>query len=207
MNRLDQIIAERMPTVMVPAYEDLSAIKENETRLLMARNGLYIETKTRWGHLVKHLWCSPRQLPYGNVEELDTFKDVLSNATVQSIIKHDVVCSAAKYARSNKEWGGFIALTKNGFQYIPVEFDSTAVKINYRMPVLPEGAVIAVDIHSHGRIAPFFSRTDNEDDKGGVKIAVVLGHYRNENEMDAFDIAVKYCVEGFHFDLDGEHEK
>ena len=42
MNRLDQIIAERMPTVMVPAYEDLSAIKENETRLLMARNGLYL---------------------------------------------------------------------------------------------------------------------------------------------------------------------
>ncbi len=198
MNRLDQIIADKLPTVMVPAYENLAEIKTGASRFLMARNGLYIEAKTSWGHLLKNLWQSPRPLPYGNVSEVDTFRDVLLK---NRMILEDITGMAAKYAREGREWAGFIAHTDCGFQYVQVVFDSTAAQVKYKMPELPEGATIAVDIHSHGRIPPYFSDTDNKDDAGGVKIAVVLGNYRHENGHDAFDAEARYCIEGIHIDV------
>lgn len=204
MNRLDEIIQKNMPVVMVPAYDKIEPLKVGKTRLLMAKTGLYLETVQPWGELIQQLWQSPRPLPYGPVEEKDTFAELVFGAA--AIIKNTIVPLAAEYARNEKEWAGFIAWHPDYLEYVPVEFTSSAIRVNYKMPEILQDKHIAIDIHSHGTIKPFFSKTDNADDKGGVKIAIVLGDYRH-SETDKFDAEIRYCVEGFHFYPNGRRHE
>ncbi len=196
-NRLDQIIQKHMPVVIVPTYGELDALETGKTRFLMGKDGLYLETKQPWGSLIKKLWHSPRYLPYGWVLEKDEFAEVLTEA--KEIIMDKIVPLAAKYAREGKEYAGFIAWHPSGYEYVPVEFTSTAASVKYKAPTAASGAHIAIDVHSHGQIRPFFSQPDDADDVGGVKICVVLGNYRRKNGSDMFDAVVRYSVEGFHF--------
>ncbi|HNQ63118.1 MAG TPA: DUF2016 domain-containing protein [Smithellaceae bacterium] len=197
MNRLDQIIQKHMPVVIVPTYGELDILETGKTRFLMGKDGLYLETKQPWGSLTRKLWEAPRYLPYGWVLEEDGFAEVLAEAT--DVIKDTVVPLAAKYAREGKEYAGFIAWHPSGYEYVPVDFTSTLTNVMYKAPMTSNGAHIAIDIHSHGEIRPFFSQTDDADDAGGVKICVVLGNYRRSNGSDIFDAAVRYSVEGFRF--------
>ena len=48
-NLKDRLIQERFPTIMAPRYEDLSPCPLHQTRLLIARGGLYIDTLQPFG--------------------------------------------------------------------------------------------------------------------------------------------------------------
>ncbi len=197
MNRLDEIIQTEFQTVMVPRHEELSPLQEGRTRLLMAKDGLYIEASQPWGRLIKRLWPAPRLLPYGEVEEIDTFRDAI-DAVSQSEIMVTVMKEAAQYAEDGREWMGLVLFEHESreFLYRPIDFDSTRTSVDYRKARV-KGTSVAVDIHSHGKIAAGFSPTDDRDDAGGVRIAVVLGNYRRERGNVKFDYAVRYCVQGF----------
>jgi PRTRC genetic system protein A len=197
VNRLDEIIQTEFPTVMVPRHEALSPLQEGKTRLLMARDGLYIEANQPWGRLVKRLWPAPRPLPYGEVEEIDTFRNAI-DAVSRSEIMVRVMKEAAQYAESGKEWMGLVLYEQESgeFLYRPLDFDSTQTSVDYRKAKL-RGASVTVDVHSHGKIAAGFSPKDDRDDAGGVRIAVVLGNYRREQGQVKFDYVVRYCVQGF----------
>ncbi|HKN19149.1 MAG TPA: hypothetical protein VJW95_05070, partial [Dissulfurispiraceae bacterium] len=54
---------------------------------------------------------------------------------------------------------------------------------------------------SHHSMRPFWSGTDNADDAGGVKIAMVLGSY-DPAKVPVFDMKLRYCIEGFFFDYE-----
>jgi PRTRC genetic system protein A len=197
VNRLDEIIQTEFPTVMVPRHEALSALQEGKTRLLMARDGLYIEANQPWGRLVKRMWPAPRPLPYGEVEEIDTFRNAI-DAVSRSEIMVRIMKEAAQYAESGKEWMGLVLYEQESgeFLYRPLDFESTRTSVDYRKAKL-KGASVAIDVHSHGKIAAGFSPTDDRDDAGGVRIAVVLGNYRREQGQVKFDYVVWYCVQGF----------
>ena len=66
-------------------------------------------------------------------------------------------------------------------------------------PALPEGTCLAIDVHSHGAMKPFFSSTDDLDDSGGVKLSVVLGSYSREEGRHRFLYRCRIVVEGFFF--------
>mgnify|MGYP001387690588 CR=1 FL=1 len=53
--------------------------------------------------------------------------------------------------------------------------EASASRIHFDRPRLGEGEHLVVDLHSHGRSSAFFSGTDDEDDRGEVKLSVVLG--------------------------------
>ncbi len=197
MSKLDEIIQAEFPTVMVPRHEELSPLQAGKTRLLMTRDGLYIEAVQRWGRLVRRLWTAPRKLPYGEVEEIDTFKDAL-HAVFRPEIMDTIVEEAARCAERGREWIGWVLYdhASGKFFYRPLDFDSTRTSVDYRKGKLG-GASVAVDIHSHGRIEAGFSPTDDYDDAGGVRIAVVLGNFREEKGEWKFDYRVRYCVQGF----------
>lgn len=202
MNRLDEIIQGEFTTVMVPKHEELSPLRVGKTRLLMARDGLYIEAVQDWGRLIRRMWSSPRPLPYGEVEEIDTFKDAL-HAVTRSEIMSIIVEEAARCAERGKEWIGlvFYDCRSSEFFYRPIDFDSTRTSVDYRKGKL-DGASVAVDVHSHGRITAGFSPVDDRDDAGGVRIAVVLGNFREEKGQWKFDYVVRYCVQGFFLPMD-----
>lgn len=209
MNKRDLLIEKYFPTVMAPKYEEITPCEHGMTRLIIAEDGLYIETKRVWGSLIKKLWHSDRKLPYGRMEEVDTFIYAVRKA--QSIIQEEVIPIAAGFADNNQEWAGQIVYTTKGFKYLPVEFEATSVKASYELPKLAEGEEYFMDIHSHGKMPPFFSPIDNEDDKGGVRVCLVLGNFSKlENSKDQKftpDWKLRYIVEGFFFDFeDGSHD-
>ena len=197
MNRLDAIIQSSFPTVMVPAHQELEPLKEGMTRLLMAKNGLYLETNPPWGHLVEQLWESPRELPYGVVEERDTFKEVIVNTDVLEIIRDEILPVAVDYALRRKEWAGWIIRQNGNYSFMPLNIDASRESVRYNADSLDEGACVVVDIHSHGRIKPYFSETDDLDDAGGVKICIVMGNFREVYSHSPFDPQIRYAVQGF----------
>jgi len=199
----DRIIAKHMPTIMMPAYEPLEKIEINRIRFIMGKDGLYLETRPPWGVLVKQVWKSPRLLPYGSVTEQDTFIDALLSA--KDIIRDIIIPEAAAFAREGKEWAGFITWQEKGYEYTKAKITANSAMVEYEMPPLNNRS-LAIDIHSHGVLRPFFSLTDDNDDKGGIKVAVVLGNYNRNNGMDIFESVIRYCVEGFHFSPKGKGE-
>lgn len=209
MNVLDSIKQKEFPTIMVPQHEELTPCAMGKTRLLIGCNGLYLETMQPWGRLVKQMWQSDRSLPYGEVEEIDEFYQVVDS--MWPIVESSVLPEAAKYARNNKEWaGGWITHTPDGLKYLPLEFSATGVSADYHLPKLPENQSYVVDIHSHGKIEPFFSPTDDEDDRGFVRIRIVIGGYEYlaNKDMDSFKYKIRYTVEGFFFDYEeGESDE
>jgi len=200
MNTQDSLLQKHMPTVMVPKYEDLAPCDQGMTRLLRGHSGLYLETRQRWGRLVRMLWQSDRNLPYGDVEEIDEFQAVLDK--IWPIIEDEMVSDAIDYVRQDKEWFGYIILTPDGYKYYPVKFKSTAGSARYERPKLPPDCCYVVDVHSHDKIPPFFSPTDNEDDKGGVGIKVVLGNFKpvHVGSQYTYEWVSRYSIEGFHFE-------
>ncbi len=205
MHKLDEIRQKERPTIMMPKHGELEPCPMRKTRFLMARDGLFIETQQSFGRLVKQLWQSPRPLPYGVVEEVDEFWPVLT-ACFDHIIGPEMFHDAAEYARSNREWCGYILCDEgdsSAFYYHKNDFDSTVGSLYYRRS-LPKGSSLVVDVHSHGEIPPFFSSTDDEDDRGGVRICVVLGSFKEKGDVRDFHWAARYVIEGFFFELDAE---
>jgi PRTRC genetic system protein A len=173
-------------------------------RFLMGADGLYLETQQHWGSLVKLLWHSTRKfspLPYGKVEEHDEFLTVMGEH-VMPIVSEVMIPAAARAAEEDGEWAGFVVW--DGSEFLPweEEFKATVGSVEFLShgaANLPAGMSLVADIHSHGRIPPFFSGDDNLSDKGRVKISIVLGNYRIEEDKPIFDWIARYCVNGFFF--------
>lgn len=196
MNKKDAIIQAHFPTVMAPKYGELEPCEIGKTRLLMARDGLYIETRQPWGELRHRLWKAPRPLPYGEIEEVDRFAKAFRR--IPEDLLDCMIEEAEIWAEQFKEWAGWIVFRDGQFRYQPLEFEyqaETAVK--YKLPQLQDGEHLMLDLHSHGSMNPFFSSTDDRDDVGGVRICAVLGKY---NGPGSFEAIFRYSVEGFFID-------
>lgn len=204
LSRWDMEKQKRFPTIMVPQRSELPACAVGQSRLLMAGDGLYLETKREWGGLVRKLWNCLRwhALPYGAVEERDEFVFVL-HEKVMPIVSGLMVPEAARYAQQGKEWAGFVVWDGSDFAPWMEDFDATRLSVDFLThgaANLPEGMSLVADIHSHGQLPPRFSRDDNASDKGRVKISIVLGNHRTEDGQPFFDWTARYCVEGFFFE-------
>jgi PRTRC genetic system protein A len=201
LNAKDKLLTSQFPTLMVPRFEPLPPCEIHKSRLLMGNDGLYIETVQPWGRIVANLWQSyPRTLPYGKAQEYDSFAAIFARPDVRQILSGVVYEEAARYADSDLEWAGWVIWSREGgFRYQELSLQETTIsRVKLDRYQLAEGEYLVVDIHSHGRLAPFFSSTDDKDDAGGVKISVVLGTY--DAEFRTFAYGVRYCVEGFFLD-------
>ncbi len=200
MNRKDRELQDNFPTIMAPKFEALAPCKPGKTRLIMGHDGLYIETRQEWGHLIRQLWHSEKKLPYGVVKEVDTFRDIVN--AMWPIMHDEVLPHAAKSADENKEWTGYIIHTPKGLKYLPVTSHSTADSARHEIPELPEDHYLVVDIHSHHRLEPNFSSADDDEDESGVRIRIVLGGYQYKKDVEEifFRWILRYSVEGFFFD-------
>jgi PRTRC genetic system protein A len=197
----DEIIRKRFPTLMVPREEPLLPCPVGETRLLMAADGLYVETNQPWGKLTRRLWglSRIRPLPYGIVEEVDGFFSVLKDH-IMPVISACMVADASAYARGGNEWAGLTVWNGGGCYYLPVPFKTSRFRAeDIIMPRLPEGHYVAGDVHSHHRMAPSFSPIDDKSDSMGARISVVLGNFRDGEYGPRFEWKARYCVQGFMF--------
>ncbi len=200
----DEVVRKRFPTLMMPREEQLPECPVGETRLLMAADGLYLETNQPWGRLIRRLWSPSRiqPLPYGTVHEVDGFLTILQSL-IMPAISTCMVKEAASYARDGKEWAGLVIWDGEGCYYLPVPFKASCFRAeDIQMPRLPEGHYIVGDVHSHHRMTPSFSPIDDSSDSMGARISVVLGNFRDAEDDPRFDWRARYCVQGFIFSDD-----
>lgn len=198
MNNLDVMIQTLTPTVMVPRHEPLQYLSDNGYRFLMAADGVWMEGKAPWGHIVFPVRIIPEvSFPYGKVDAN------MEINTPNRKIPADLVRLFVDKAREtpDKEVAAWVIYESNfktmRLQMLEYSY-ADAEKIDYVCPPLTDDESVLMDIHSHAQAPAFFSPKDDEDDKGAFRIAVVVGNL-NKPEVS---VVARLCMYGMFYDLD-----
>lgn len=177
----DRILQDHAPAVMVPRFGQLPAADRIGHRYLVAQDGLWLEVTRPWllarvplpqyGEDAAGL---PHPLPFGKVESTISYNlDVGQYEHVRARFLADALRAMPNEFAA---WGIYDARTRE-LTYQPlVAIEASAGGITFHRPDLAEGQHLAIDLHSHGKMGPFFSATDDADDCGEVKIAIVVGN-------------------------------
>lgn len=191
----DQILQAHVPAVMVPRYGELPPIEVNGHRFLVANDGVYIEVRRPWLHVVWPLDPAlDTPLPYGTVSNMGITlgfdAEHLRQLTAEFI---------AGQARENlpNECGAWILWSPQQNRGTPWLMPLEPIKagpgsLTYTRPKLPEDVHVVCDIHSHARGSAFFSPTDDRDDAGDVRYAAVAGNVHT----DTPDTVMRLCLPG-----------
>lgn len=187
----DVTLQAHVPAVMVPIFSALVPLERNGHRYLVAQDGLWIEVKRPWLHLVWPSAPSPAPLPYGLLRdamdfafEWDEFDLLLAQFEAEAI-----------RALPN-EYAVWLVWDEKEetLRYCPIlAISAGPAGIKLHRPQLEAHEHLAVDIHSHGALGAFFSATDDADDAGEVKLSVVLG---NLNDPGSQTLAMRLCAHG-----------
>ncbi len=185
MNRLDQVLQSHFPTVLVPRYEPLAALQETGDRFLLGARALKLEISRPWLHAVVALSAGDweRDLPYGDAPE-DEFTlrcGVIPRGLIEAF-------EARAAASCPNEVGAWIVWSETTREFSMIELPTIShgpSHLNYDRPTLESNSWLIADLHSHGRGQAFFSSTDDRDDAGAVKLAMVAGRC---------DGAVQWCM-------------
>lgn len=168
-------IMENFPVVSAPLSGELNVPEKFGTRYIVARQHLLYELCTPWLYFRMPIARIGKGLatPFGDASPLIRFKckpvpmEIWSEFMVQA--RNDSPNEAAALALWNVSTGAWrLAMRKPKFV--------SANRIEYIEPEIADEEVAVVDIHSHGLHKAFFSRQDDQDDAGGIKIAVVWGN-------------------------------
>jgi len=194
MNKLDSLIQKERPVIMVPKHEPLTPIDIGRTRYLMAADGLFLESKTSCIHIIKQLWHSPVKTAYGHCTETTT----LTHGMIQGDFLIPLLNKSMKQV-PNEIAGAITWHPQKGYQCRVWKNTSVSPsKIDYLRHLDPNETII-VDVHSHGNGKAYFSTTDNNDDQGGIRIAMVLGQCANIITMD---FVSRLIIEGHFFPIE-----
>lgn len=183
----DIALQQSCPVIAAPKFGPLPPM-ENGQRIVVARNGVFVQVKRAWLDCLERIGeinrCLP--LPYGDIAPSVRF----SFGVIPVKLLHDFV-TAGRTALPNEIAGGLIYSERTATLrlelYEPI--DSSPDRIDYRMPTLMHDEILCVDLHTHGKGRAFFSPTDNEDDRS-VKVAGVFGNLDREQPSAAFRLVV-----------------
>lgn len=152
----------------------------NGHRFLIAADGLWIEIKRTWLHII---WSIAQQtdvaIPYGSLRRKAQF--AFGKLPVD-LIRTFAADAAAALPNEAAGWLVWNEETRQ-LEYLqlpPVSVGSG--HIQFERPALAPYQSLAVDLHSHGAGAAFFSSQDNQDDAGEVKISGVIGSLTPEGD-------------------------
>jgi len=89
-------------------------------------------------------------------------------------------CEHFKQAMPN-EAGGFIIWNeqRNTLRYLRATVvEASPERLVYTPPIVDRGDHIVADLHSHGNAPPFWSTTDDEDDRHYTRLSIVFGKFQ-----------------------------
>jgi len=195
MDARDIALQSVLPAVMVPRFTDLEELDTPGNRILMASNGVWLEVCRAW--MYARILIAPAlrvPVPYGIVSEAMRFGFVkLPKAMVAQFIEMARV-------RSPNECAAWIVWNQRTDAWKLLMLEETSVgpgHVNVNLPSLESDEYRVMDLHSHGLTHAFFSRTDNKDDKGDVKIAGVIGNLDQPEVTASF----RLCANGVFLPL------
>lgn len=177
---LDSIAATRVPLTPqsysnIAKQTQVSSSPLGQDFIVAASNGLFLNHANPWmvaQTRIAHLE-TPYKPPYGTAQEfvkidLPALPEAMKNAVIEHFRRECPLEAAALIAYN---W-----TTKRYALHFPKVISCTGAHITYEYPHMSDSEAIVIDIHSHGVHPAFFSSTDNLDDRGSTKIAVVLGN-------------------------------
>lgn len=197
---LDAALFDSAPTVAVPKHAAFAALQDVGHRFLMTADGVFIEVRRPWLHVIQQLSkygdAGPRP-PYGTIEP----KIELAFGRLSAALPHmRAFAEEARNALPN-EHAAWIVWNHDAqtLEYVALHTSSASPNaITYDRPALRDGESLAIDLHSHGADAAFFSEQDNADDVGEVKVSAVFGGLGDGGTPS---VAFRLCVLGMFVPL------
>jgi PRTRC genetic system protein A len=187
MDARDVALQAACPVVIAPRFGPLPEMAPGQ-RLVVAANGLFVQIKLDWLDCVRCL--TPQgvglPLPYGAVQESLRFAfGVLPIRLIEQFIE------AGRQALPNEAAGALIySRSRGGLRLVMCEpVHCSPARIDYRVPPLAADETLAVDLHTHGRAAAFWSADDDRDDRG-IKIAGVFGRLHEPRPEACFRLVI-----------------
>lgn len=179
LDYLDYITQGVCPTLPVPKHGELPAM-DNGHRFLVADDGLWIEIKRPWLHMI---WPLAQQtgvaIPYGSLRRKAQF--AFGKLPIDLILDFTNDATAA-LPNEAAAWLVWDEHTRQ-LEYLPLPpVSAGSGHIQFERPALAPHESLAVDLHSHGAGPAFFSDQDNQDDAGEVKISGVIGSLTPEGD-------------------------
>lgn len=178
LTQVDAILQSHTPVVMVPLHGEFIALATVGHRFLAASDGLWLEVRRPWLHLIWPVATQDRvPMPYGTVQR----KVELAFERLPMDVADAFVADALS-AYPNEVGGVVLWDERTGdVSYRRAETLQSGVgNLRARWPELEPGQSVVVDLHSHGQFPPFFSETDRADTGSEVVIAGVLGRVGSE---------------------------
>lgn len=186
-DRRDAALQQGCPVAAAPRFGPLTPM-ENGQRIVVARNGIFVQVKRDWLECVERIGnIDPRlPLPYGEITPSLEF----TFGVIPMALLHDFI-AAGRAALPNEIAGGLIYAARSATLRLELyeTISSSADKIDYRMPSVAHDEIACVDLHTHGTGRACFSDTDNADDRS-VKVAGVFGNLDREQPSAAFRLVI-----------------
>lgn len=190
MDARDQALQSIAPTVMVPRFGVFEPLNHAGHRFLMAANGLWLEVWRPWLYVITPLAITTTvAMPYG------ALSPVIRMTCGELPLELLQQFSRKAKAQSPQEAAAWMVWNEksNTFRLLSMMNEQAAVaSIKFDRPRLSEGEHLVVDLHSHGCLKAFFSKEDNKDDQGEVKVSLVVGDCHKET----VSTAIRLCLLG-----------
>lgn len=167
----DAALQAACPTLAVPKFGALPDMAPGQ-RVLAASNGLFLQVKTSWLDCVFRIGDVRTALPYGEVVPYIRY----AFGKVPMRLLREFI-ALARDALPNEVAAGLVYSSASGSLRL-LRFDAlsqTQDSVEYQVPPLLPDEVVAVNLHSHGHDAAYFSAADDADDIG-INIAGVFGN-------------------------------
>lgn len=197
LNPIDKALQQAVPTIMVPAHQELCPMQDYGHRYLIAADGIWVEVLRPWLHAT---WPVALQssvaMPYGTLSRKVKFS--FQKLPIDLISRF---CSEAR-AASPVEHGTWITWNSQSgeFRYRGLDITHASEdELNYIRPALDEDESLVLDLHSHGEGEAYFSPKDNRDDAGEVKIAGCIGLCDQSIQEQAY----RLCLLGIFIPIPG----
>ncbi len=202
--QLDQALLAAAPIAAVPRHAPFHPLQENGHRFLLAADGPYIEVRRPWLHFIHRLSeVKGVAIPYGSVEKACTldFGSIGSALPQMKEFAAKARADAPNEAAASLLWDHRARSWR--IEYPKIIGEASATRIQYHQVEAGPDESLAIDLHSHGHLEAFFSETDNEDDRGAVKISAVFGNL----DTDKPTVAFRLCVLGLYIPIPVPAEK
>lgn len=170
---IDRAIRENFPLIAAPQSGQLLLPEKFGTRYIVAKDGLFREIYSPWLHAtVPIARIAGMSSPYGEV--MPGVK-LTCNMPPQAVWREFLAQARSSMPDECAALIVWNAVTGAWRLAKRVAVTATPWRVDYQEPKLDGDEVGVIDIHSHGRLDAKFSKRDDADDHGGIKIAAVVG--------------------------------
>lgn len=166
----DESVQDTFPVAIAPHEGPMPCASKAGIRNILAAGGILREIATFW--MVRRKLHGACNLPYGALAESLEFLVAAPPVQLWSDFLEVAKLALPNECAALMVWNHTLQQWRLEVRHAT---HASRARIDYLEPSLAEDDVVVVDIHSHGQYGAFFSKLDDQDDAGGIKVSAVIG--------------------------------